>query len=56
MIEAAYNWAIDEELLAANPAQRVKNPPALRPLEAAQRMEGEAPQLDNVIQLGSRRR
>jgi integrase len=31
MIKAAYNWAIDEELLAANPAQRVKNPPALRP-------------------------
>lgn len=31
MIKAAYNWAIDEELLAANPAQRVKNAPALRP-------------------------
>ena len=31
MIKAAYNWAIDEELLTANPAQRVKNPPALRP-------------------------
>ena len=31
MNKAAYNWAIDEELLAANPAQRVKNPPALRP-------------------------
>jgi integrase len=31
MIKAAYNWAIDEELLTANPAQRLKNPPALRP-------------------------
>jgi integrase len=31
MIKAAYNWAIDEELLSANPAQRVKSPPALRP-------------------------
>jgi integrase len=31
MIKAAFNWAIDEELLRANPAQRVKNPPALRP-------------------------
>lgn len=31
MIKAAYNWAIDEELLTANPAARVKTPPALRP-------------------------
>ena len=31
MIKAAFNWTIDEEQLAANPAQRVKNPPALRP-------------------------
>jgi len=31
MIKAAYNWAIDQELLAANQAQRVKNAPALRP-------------------------
>jgi integrase len=31
MSKAACNWAIDEELLAANPAQRIENPPVLRP-------------------------
>jgi len=31
MLKTAYNWALEEELVAANPAMRVKNPPALRP-------------------------
>ena len=31
MIKAAFNWALEEDLLLANPAQRVKDPPALRP-------------------------
>ena len=31
MLKTAYNWILEEELFAANPALRVKNPPALRP-------------------------
>jgi hypothetical protein len=31
MLDTAYTWALEEELLLVNPALRVENPPALRP-------------------------